>query len=203
MVRDLLTIEELADYLKMGVSTVYRLAQSGKIPGTKIGRQWRFRRITIDDWLDQNGRAFQPPNGNAEPELYVRLGCGYMSLEVPPQIVCKVLENLAAALEARKVVFRFDVDEGPRTLRCTPTALPQMLRRYANLIREEPIIIEYGSSTLYSNGVGCLLLETSVGDAIKKKIAQQVLALCGYSYHVKSNRFEALARSRRLEIIKP
>jgi len=207
MAGDLLTVEELADYLKMGVSTVYRLAQSGKIPGRKIGRQWRFRRITIYDWLDQKGKTFRTPisviDGSAEPELYVKLGRGYISLEVPPPIASRVIENLAVSLQAESIVLRFDVDGTSKELRCIPATLPQMLRRYASLIQEEPVIIEYGSSTLYSNGGGCLLLETSVNDATKRKIAQQILELCGYLYRVKSNRFTALARLGKLEVIKP
>ncbi len=48
-----LTIGELADYLKIPKSTVYKLAQQGKIPGQKIGRHWRFSKQAIDQWLEQ------------------------------------------------------------------------------------------------------------------------------------------------------
>ena len=47
-----LTINELAVYLKIAKSTLYKLAQEGKVPGQKVGRHWRFRRETIDRWLD-------------------------------------------------------------------------------------------------------------------------------------------------------
>jgi excisionase family DNA binding protein len=47
-----LTIEELAAYLKVAKSTLYKLAQDGRIPGQKVGRHWRFRRETIDHWLE-------------------------------------------------------------------------------------------------------------------------------------------------------
>lgn len=50
------TIDELVIYLKLPKSTIYKLAQEGEIPGHKVGRHWRFRRDTIDRWLDQ-GRA--------------------------------------------------------------------------------------------------------------------------------------------------
>jgi excisionase family DNA binding protein len=46
-----LTLDELASYLKRGRSTLYRMAQNGDIPGTKIGRHWRFDRDEIDKWL--------------------------------------------------------------------------------------------------------------------------------------------------------
>jgi len=45
------TIDDLVVYLKLPKSTVYKLAQEGKIPGQKVGRHWRFHRDTIDAWL--------------------------------------------------------------------------------------------------------------------------------------------------------
>lgn len=49
-----LTIDELSAYLKIAKSTLYKLAQEGKVPGQKMGRHWRFRKETIDRWLDEN-----------------------------------------------------------------------------------------------------------------------------------------------------
>lgn len=49
-----LTIEEASKYLRIPLSTLYKLAQDGKIPCQKVGRHWRFRKETIDNWLDQN-----------------------------------------------------------------------------------------------------------------------------------------------------
>lgn len=46
-----LTIDELAAYLKIAKSTLYKLAQEGKLPGQKVGRHWRFHRNSIDTWL--------------------------------------------------------------------------------------------------------------------------------------------------------
>ena len=47
-----LTIEEASKYLRIPLSTLYKLAQDGKIPCQKVGRHWRFRKETIDHWLD-------------------------------------------------------------------------------------------------------------------------------------------------------
>jgi excisionase family DNA binding protein len=49
-----LTIQELADYLKLSLSSAYKLAQRGIIPGQKVGKHWRFHRGAIDRWLQQN-----------------------------------------------------------------------------------------------------------------------------------------------------
>ena len=48
-----LTIHELSAYLKIAKSTLYKLAQEGKLPGQKVGRHWRFHKVTIDRWLSQ------------------------------------------------------------------------------------------------------------------------------------------------------
>jgi excisionase family DNA binding protein len=48
---EVLTIDELAAYLKLSKSSLYKLAQTGKVPGQKVGKHWRFRREVIDRWL--------------------------------------------------------------------------------------------------------------------------------------------------------
>jgi excisionase family DNA binding protein len=56
---DVLTIEELATYLKIPKSTLYKLVREGKIPSQKIGRHWRFRKGAIDHWLEDT-RVSEP-----------------------------------------------------------------------------------------------------------------------------------------------
>jgi excisionase family DNA binding protein len=48
-----LTTEEVLDCLKVTPRTIYRLIKSGDLPAVRIGRQWRFRRADLDDWLDR------------------------------------------------------------------------------------------------------------------------------------------------------
>ena len=48
---EILTLEEVAAYLKAGKRTVYRLAQGGAIPAFKLGGNWRFRRAELDSWI--------------------------------------------------------------------------------------------------------------------------------------------------------
>ncbi len=55
-----LTLDELAEYLKLSRTKLYRMAQKGKIPASKIGAQWRFNRKEIDDWVTS-----QRPGGTA------------------------------------------------------------------------------------------------------------------------------------------
>ena len=46
-----LTIDELAEHLKMGRTKLYRMAQDGNIPASKVCNQWRFDREEIDTWM--------------------------------------------------------------------------------------------------------------------------------------------------------
>jgi len=48
---DILTLENLTEYLKIPKSTLYKLLQSGDLPGRKVGKQWRFHKRAIDTWL--------------------------------------------------------------------------------------------------------------------------------------------------------
>ncbi len=50
---DVLTIEELSIYLKISKSTLYKLVREGRVPSQKVGRHWRFRKKSIDRWLDE------------------------------------------------------------------------------------------------------------------------------------------------------
>lgn len=51
---ELMTLQEIADYLRVTEKTIYRLLTRGSIPATKVGRQWRFDKASIDDWLQQS-----------------------------------------------------------------------------------------------------------------------------------------------------
>lgn len=48
---EILTIDEVASYLKAGKRTVYRLAATGRLPAFKLGGTWRFRRGELDQWI--------------------------------------------------------------------------------------------------------------------------------------------------------
>ncbi len=50
---EVLTLEELSLYLRIPRSTLYKIVREGKVPGQKVGRHWRFRKETIDRWLDR------------------------------------------------------------------------------------------------------------------------------------------------------
>lgn len=54
---EILTIREVAALLKIGEKTAYTMAQTGELPGFKVRGQWRFRRVELDRWIDEQPRG--------------------------------------------------------------------------------------------------------------------------------------------------
>ena len=50
---EILTLEEVALYLRLKPQTIYKWAQEKRIPAVKLGKEWRFRRSVLDRWLDE------------------------------------------------------------------------------------------------------------------------------------------------------
>ena len=51
MITDIMTLEEVAAYLKVKPQTIYTWAQEKKIPAAKLGKEWRFKKSIIDEWF--------------------------------------------------------------------------------------------------------------------------------------------------------
>lgn len=67
---EILTIEEVAAYLRLTPQTIYKWAQEKRIPAVKLGKEWRFRRSILDRWIDaqilsqESGFGYlRPPGG--------------------------------------------------------------------------------------------------------------------------------------------
>jgi excisionase family DNA binding protein len=61
-IKEVMTIKEVAEYLGVHTSTIYKYAQQGTIPAFKIGSDWRFSTKHIDWWID----AKMNTNGNGK-----------------------------------------------------------------------------------------------------------------------------------------
>ena len=59
---EIMTIAEAGEYLRISISSLYKLAQGGRIPCQKVGRHWRFRREAIDRWLESPVNAVTTKN---------------------------------------------------------------------------------------------------------------------------------------------
>ncbi len=49
---EIMTLEEVAAYLKLKPQTVYKWVQEEQIPAAKLGKEWRFRKSLLDEWID-------------------------------------------------------------------------------------------------------------------------------------------------------
>jgi excisionase family DNA binding protein len=56
-INELMTIEDLAAYLKVSRRTIYEWLKLNKVPALKIVGQWRFKREQIDAWMEQHSHA--------------------------------------------------------------------------------------------------------------------------------------------------
>lgn len=50
---EILTLKDVATYLKLSELSLYRLLRERKIPAFKVGQQWRFQKSALDDWIQQ------------------------------------------------------------------------------------------------------------------------------------------------------
>jgi|SRR5581483_3919533 excisionase family DNA binding protein len=104
-VAEVLTIRDVAAYLKLPVSTVYRLAERRDLPGHKVGRQWRFHKSVLDEWFRQHAATARSTVLVVDDEEAIR------DLMVAA-LASKTREVLTAGSgeEALEVVKRAEVD---------------------------------------------------------------------------------------------
>ena len=55
----IMTLKEVAEYLRLKEKTAYRHAAEGILPGFKVGGAWRFRKADIDAWIEKNKNSAQ------------------------------------------------------------------------------------------------------------------------------------------------
>jgi len=109
-VREVMTLEEVAEYLQVSEKSVLRMAQSGKIPAAKVASQWRFMRSVVDDWLMAQMEIPSVRSAPARkeppklPPLTERMPASAMNLEGTPGTKDEVLKQLVEPLRASKIL---------------------------------------------------------------------------------------------------
>lgn len=68
---EILTLPEVAQLLKVAEKTVYTMAQKSQLPAFKVRGQWRFKRVDIDRWIEQQ-KALSRDDGAKEYGQLVR-----------------------------------------------------------------------------------------------------------------------------------
>ncbi len=56
MTEQIMTLKEVAEYLKLTEKTAYRLAAKKKLPGFKVGGSWRFKMSDLETWIEEQKR---------------------------------------------------------------------------------------------------------------------------------------------------
>ncbi|MBI2468453.1 MAG: response regulator [Candidatus Rokubacteria bacterium] len=104
-VSEILTIRDVAAYLKLPVSTVYRLAERRELPGHKVGRQWRFHKSILDDWFRQHAASLRVQILVVDDEEVVRQFL-VAALQTPQRQVL----TAASGEEAIEIAKKTDLD---------------------------------------------------------------------------------------------
>ena len=102
---EILTIRDVAAYLKLPVSTVYRLAERRELPGHKVGRQWRFHKSILDDWFRQHAATVRVNILVVDDEEVVRHFIG-AALQAPQRQIL----TASSGEEALDLAKQHDVD---------------------------------------------------------------------------------------------
>jgi excisionase family DNA binding protein len=63
---DIFTIKELSEHLRVHPTTIYRLLRQGRLPGFRVGSNWRFNRAAIEQW-ELAQRSIFEPSGRGRP----------------------------------------------------------------------------------------------------------------------------------------
>lgn len=138
-----------------------------------------------------------------EPHIYVSISSDSISFESPPDKVAQLIKRIAATLAVETISMQLPENGHTRVLHRAVGELDTLLIEEAESLTEEPIVIEMGNATLYSQGGGCLFLKTDAPGQTKRAIAENFLQVCGYPHPVQSDQFTALVRNGGLEVIEP
>ena len=110
---DLLTTKQLLELLQLDRTTVYRMLREGRLPGFKVGGQWRFSRQEIEGWLREQGRAVPSPEESSPPIK--------PSAEVLPLDCIQPIQDIfAEALNIGAVMTRLDGQPITEISNCSP-----------------------------------------------------------------------------------
>ncbi|MDR1899748.1 MAG: PTS sugar transporter subunit IIA [Treponema sp.] len=101
---DILTIEEVAKYLRVSERTVYDWAQKGEIPSGKIGTVWRFKKAEIEKWVnDRLGvNKLKPAAGSVQIDnIIARDRILFLNHSTKRDALLELADNLANAPQVK------------------------------------------------------------------------------------------------------
>ncbi len=113
---EMLTAKDVQAKLQVDRSTVYRMAEAGKLPAVKVGKQWRFPAGQMDDWLKQQTSAVTPTPVSVSPDPISDL-----ATLLPTDCVQLLQDSYAELLGVMLIVT--DLDGNPVTQASHPCGL--------------------------------------------------------------------------------
>ncbi len=99
---DLLTTKQLQELLQVDRTTIYRMLNEGRIPGFKVGGQWRFSRDAIEAWLQEQERSLGPSTPDAARAIRPTVEA------LPINCVQSMQDIFAEAMDVGSIVTRLD-----------------------------------------------------------------------------------------------
>jgi excisionase family DNA binding protein len=120
MTPEMLTAKDIQEMLQVDRSTIYRMAEAGRLPAVKVGKQWRFPSNSVEQWLKAQSKTSQPPVFGGQPTL----GDDLASI-LPLDCVQLIQDAFAELLDVMLVVT--DMDGQPITQVSHPTAFYNLL----------------------------------------------------------------------------
>jgi excisionase family DNA binding protein len=66
---EIFTIKELSEHLRVHPTTIYRLLRQGRLPGFRVGSNWRFNRAAIEQWEKLQALEPRPPAGRGRHKI--------------------------------------------------------------------------------------------------------------------------------------
>jgi PTS system nitrogen regulatory IIA component len=97
---DILTLEEVANYLRVSERTVYEWAQKGEIPAGKIGMVWRFKKPEIEHWVNErltDKRLSLPASAVPVPRILSPDRIVFLNFSSKRDVLMALCENLSAS----------------------------------------------------------------------------------------------------------
>jgi excisionase family DNA binding protein len=96
---DMLTAKDMQSLLQVDRSTIYRMAETGRLPAVKVGKQWRFPSDSVDNWLKAQASAPLPV-----PQPAIEAPSGDFASLLPLECVQLMQDTFADTLEVMLVI---------------------------------------------------------------------------------------------------
>jgi len=112
---EIMTLNELAQYLKISDKSLLKMVNNQEIPGMKVGNQWRFQKVVIDDWLTSRSRTVKDETISdiiKKTDVFIPfsrlLYPGKVVLDIKPGTKEEVLRQLVKPLISERIVGDID-----------------------------------------------------------------------------------------------